>query len=187
MTACAMIGRFTPLLPVGIILLFLVGSRMGRQPPDLDRQTEEPQWRASLRTMNEALRQKNPRAAEMAWRDAYGAALASRDWEPMLEAGAAYLRIAEVAGTPAARYPKARTAFLAAFYRARQQDSLKGVLRAAEAFARLGDREVAAQCLTVAEGMAARGGDPQAQARVRALREGLLPRPAGGYTLPNAF
>ncbi len=182
-----MILRFTPLFAVAAILLIVVGSRTEPRPPAVERPTGEPQWTAHIRKMDDALGQRNLSAAQMAWRDAYGAALASRHWEAMLDAGNAYLRVAEAAGTPAAGYPKARTAFLAAFFRARQQGSLDGVLGAAEAFAGLGDREVAAQCLSVADAMALRGGDPQAQARVRALREGLFPRPGGGYTVPNVF
>ncbi len=93
------------------------------------------------------------RAALRAWHDAYAAALASRGWEPMLEVGDAALGLGDAAGTPEAARARARRAYLHAFTRARRAGSVDGVLRAAQAFADLGDREVAAQCLDVAERM----------------------------------
>lgn len=83
-----------------------------------------------------------------AWQERYAAALASRRWEPMLEAGDAALGLGD--GDARAR---ARQAYLVAFTRARHEGSVDGVRRVAQAFAGLGDHEVAAQCLAVAERM----------------------------------
>ena len=86
------------------------------------------------------------------------------------EVGEAYLRIGELANERQAAPPTARRLYLTAFFRARQQGSLDGVLRTAEVFAALGDREVLIQCLRVADQVAERAHDPQARARVEAFR-----------------
>lgn len=124
-------------------------------------------WAGYLQEVNEALAKKNVSAAVRAWHNAYVTALESRRWEGMIEVGDAYLRIGEVSGIREASKPKARTIYLAAFFRARQQGSIDGVLRTVEAFAALGDREVVGQGLRVAEQMAARARDAQARDRVR--------------------
>ncbi len=126
-------------------------------------------WAASLRRVEDALAQKNVSAAELAWHDAHGAALRSRRWEGMLDVGDAYLRLGEVAKGREAAEATARTLYLSALFRARQEESLDGVLRTAEAFAALGDREVVDQCIRIAELLAAQ--DPEGQADVRAFRE----------------
>jgi hypothetical protein len=117
--------------------------------------------------VTEALARGNVGAAERSAHIAYAAALASRSWEGLLEAGDAHRRIGEVSGQRAAAAAQAREAYLAALFRARQQSALDGVLRAAEAFADLGDQDAAARGVRIAEGLAAR--DPEAQADVRAV------------------
>lgn len=123
-------------------------------------------WAPHIKRVDEALAQKNFSVAVRAWGDAYTAALGSRRWEGMIEVGDAYLRIGERLAYRRAFVAKAREAYLAAVFRARQQRSLDGVLRATEAFAALGDRQVVAQCLTIAKDLAGR--DAQAQALVQA-------------------
>lgn len=94
----------------------------------------------------------------------------------MLEVGDAYLRIGKVVGSPKVAEAKARRAYLSALFRARAQRSLDGVLRVAGAFDGLGDQEVVAQCVRIAEGLAEQARDPRAQDRVRAFRERLANR-----------
>jgi len=121
--------------------------------------------------MNTALASPNVTAAEEAWHEAHRAALGSRQrWDGLIEVGEAYLRIGELANERQAAQPTARRLYLTALFRARQQSSLDGVLRTAEAFAALGDREVVIQCLRVADQVAERARDPQARARVEAFR-----------------
>lgn len=137
-------------------------------------------WTAHLERVEAALAQRNVSAAELAWQAAYGEALRSRRWEGMLEVGEASLRIGEVAGTRKLAEAKARQAYLTALFRARQQESLDGVLRTAEAFAALGDREVAEQGVYVAQRLAAaRAQDAQARERVRVVAERLSARLIG--------
>ncbi len=126
-------------------------------------------WADHIRTLDQALAQKDISAAERALQQAYLAALGSRRWEGMVEVGDAALRIGEVSGFRNVSKAKARENYLAAFFRARQQRSLDGMLRVTEAFAALGDREVAQQVLRAAEGLATHSRDGQAGDRVRAL------------------
>jgi hypothetical protein len=122
-------------------------------------------WAPHVERVDEALAQDNVSAALRAWGNAYTAALGSRRWEGLIEVGDAYLRIGDRVAYRPAFAAKAREAYLAALFRARRQNSLDGVLRAADAFAALGDRQVVAQCLKLARELAGR--DPQAQARVQ--------------------
>lgn len=69
--------------------------------------------------------------------------------------------------------PAARRAYLTALFRARRDRSLTGVVRAAEGFEALGDREVVEQALKVAAEMSAKDGDGAVAARLHALRERL--------------
>ena len=123
--------------------------------------------------MDEALARGDIGAAERHWHDAYRVALGSRRWEGMIEVGDGARRIGEVTGARATANTRARQAYLTALLRARQQKSLDGVLRTAEAFSGLGDRQVVAQCLRIAEHLAAEARDAQARERVSALSERL--------------
>lgn len=138
-----------------------------------EREASNAPWTGYLQRAEEALAQKNVSAAELAWHDAYGTALRSRRWEGLVEVGEAYLRIGQAAGSRKAAEPKARQAYLAALFRARTEGSLDGVLRAAEAFAALGDREVAEQGVYIAQRVAAQARDAQASERVSAFKERL--------------
>jgi hypothetical protein len=94
----------------------------------------------------------------------------------MANAGDAYRRIAQVSSARRHAMGKAREAYLAGFFRARQQQSLPGVFRIAEAFAALGDREVANTCVRVAETIATQVADPQGREQARASVERLARR-----------
>ena len=137
------------------------------------RESKEARWAAELKRMDDALGEKNVSAAEQAWHDAHVEALASLSWEPMVDVGDAALRIAWSAGSREAYEPKARRVYLSAFFRARREGSMEGVLRAAQAFAALGDMDVVRQCLRTAERLATRASDHQALARIRELQEQL--------------
>ncbi|MBI4240386.1 MAG: hypothetical protein HY613_01610 [Candidatus Rokubacteria bacterium] len=147
-----------------------------RQSAHVGREATRAEWTGHLRRMEEALGQQNVSAAVRAWHDAYVAGLGSRGWEGLVEVADAYLRIGEVPGFRKASEAKARQIYLTAFFRARQQGSLDGVLRTAEAFAALGDREVAEQALSLAQRLAAQTQDEHAQQRVRAATERSDPR-----------
>jgi len=130
-------------------------------------------WMIHLRQVDDALAKRDVGAAERAWRDAYAAAVASRRWEGMIEVGNVARRIGEVTGDRATADARARRVYLPALFQARQQKSLDGVLRTAEAFSSLGDRLVVVQCLRIAEHLAAEARDAEARERVSALTERL--------------
>jgi hypothetical protein len=145
-------------------------------------------WKVHLAGVEESLGRGDLGAAERASRLAYGEAVWSRRWEAMIAAGDTALRLGQAEGRRQAFEPAARRAYRAALLRARGQGSLDGVLRAAEAFAALGDREVAQGCLRIAEGLAAQTADPEAHARVEAFRERLASRwPDPGTPGPGFF
>jgi len=139
-------------------------------PPAGEREASAAPWTVHLRGVDEALAQKNVSAAEQAWHNAYGAALGSRRWEGLIEVGDAYLRIGEVAKGRKAAEARARRCYLAALFRARNEGSLDGVLRAAEAFAALGDREVVEQGIRMAERLAGRTREALALEQVRVFK-----------------
>ena len=145
----------------------LLGTAMTSFAPRRPDDARSGAWTAPLRRMDEALAAGDIRLAERAWHDAYRQALGSRRWEGMVEAGDAALTIRAAAKAQRLAVPTARQAYLTAFVRARRQGSVDGVLRTAEAFARLGDGEVVEQALQVARDLG--GVHPGVEARVRGL------------------
>jgi hypothetical protein len=121
----------------------------------------------SIQSVEEAVMHRNVTAALREWEDAYRAAVARGRWEQLVEAADAYREIGEAVGSRERFDAKAREIYLAALFRARQQDSLDGVLRVAEAFAALGDRDEVERCLRIAERLAAQ--DAEAKADVQAV------------------
>jgi hypothetical protein len=88
------------------------------------------------------------------WRDAYGVALRSRDWAAMVSVGDAAVRIDRIARLPS-DHPtgfraEARQAYLRALVDARAVRSRQGITRVADAFAALGDAEMAGRVRTLA-------------------------------------
>jgi len=132
--------------------------------------------------IDHALASGDIRAARGAWHQAYRAAVRRPQWEEMaalgdaaLERGVSGQRVGEV---------EARQAYLGALFRAKAQGSLKGVLRATEAFATLGDRDVVDEGLRIADATARRSSEPDAAGRVAALRaridaQARVPDPRG--------
>ncbi len=111
-------------------------------------------------------------AALPVWRDAYIDALGIPRWEAMAAVGDASLLLETLAPTvPYRRH--ARAAYLNVLIRARDQQSLDGVLRAARGFAVLGDRTVMEHSLQVADSLA--GSDRDRRDRVKDFVESLAP------------
>jgi hypothetical protein len=134
-----------------------------------------PAWRLALDTMDRALAAGDISGAEMAWRNAFGFAIRSRQWEALLAAGDGSLRIADHVLVKLPYRARAADAWQAALFRARAQRSLDGVLRVAEGFARLGDAEVLTQVLHIADDLAAADPSGEAQRRVLDVRNRLIP------------
>jgi hypothetical protein len=123
-------------------------------------------WTNPIERVDGALARKQYSVAVRAWQEAHSAAVAAPGWEGLLAAGQAYRRIGEATGFRKSADAKARELYMTALTRARRESSVAGVLRVAEAFHGLGDRDVALQCARIAERLALR--DPEAQADVRA-------------------
>jgi hypothetical protein len=149
----------------------------GTVPVEAQTEAVDP-WSVHLRRADEALARNDLSGAVRARRDAYGAALGARQrWDGMLEVGALARRIGAAAGTWQQGSAQARQAYLIALVRARQQQSLDGVLRTIEAFAELGDTAVVLQGLHAAKQLAAaRPSDTAAADRVQELARRLTDR-----------
>ena len=108
-----------------------------------------------LAAIDAAIARKDLGKAVFEWRDAYGLALGSRRWEAMADVGDAAVRIDALArrpvGQPTAFRAEARQAYLLALFQARRAKSQTGINRIANAFAALGDTEMAerARAITV--------------------------------------
>src|SRR5438445_7577815 len=133
-------------------------------------------WTAHIQEMNRALADNNPGESVRAWRQAYSAALSHPGWLGLLAVAAASLRLGVFPGLARGAVARARETYWIAFFRARQQHSLTGILHAAEAFSTLGDRPTVEQCRRVAEGLATRSGDGDDVDRVRLTAARLAER-----------
>jgi hypothetical protein len=109
---------------------------------------------AHLASVDEALARRDVTRAVVEWRDAYGVALRSRQWESMVAVGDAAVRIdaatSRPAGHPSAFRAEARQAYLRALFDARAAGSREGVQRVAAAYAAIGDAEMATMVRTMA-------------------------------------
>ncbi len=130
-------------------------------------------WTGAIERMDRAIAAHDISAAERALQEAYKAAVTSRRWDGMVAVGDAYARLGVAAHQGNEDRARARQAYLAAFFLARRQQSLDGVLRTVEGFSDLGDREVAAQCLKTAEALAAKSKTPGARHRVAGYADRL--------------
>jgi hypothetical protein len=156
-------------LLVALLILALAevvaeNARPGRSPA---------RWSHRVATFEEALRRGDTAAAGRAWTDLYRAARASRPWETMLEAGDRARRLGEVTGDPGTAAARARDCYLTALFRARQQGSLDGALRAGDGFAALGDTRMLEEALRIARALAAQSRDPRPGPGSRSLPPGL--------------
>ncbi len=160
---------------LGLAAGVLIGVVMvpSRQARGQDASHQGP-WTIHIERMDQALSRWDVTAAESAWRDAYSAALGTRErWDGPLEVGNAYLRIGQLAKGRQVAEPTARRLYLTALFRARRLSSLDGVLATAEAFAALGDREVVEQCAAVAITLGRRSSARHALERVQVARTRL--------------
>jgi hypothetical protein len=130
-------------------------------------------WTAHIQAMDQALQSNDPGESVRAWRQAYSSALSHPGWLGLLTVANASLRLGVFPGLARDAAARARETYWIAFFRARQQRSLNGVLHAAEAFGMLGDRSTVEQCMRVAEGLAARAGDAEELERVRVIASRL--------------
>ena len=136
-------------------------------------------WTEHIRAMDQALAQNDPGESVRAWRQAYSAALSHPGWLGMLAVAAASLRLGVFPGLSRGAAARARETYWIAFFRARQQRSLNGVLHAAEAFGMLGDLSTVEQCMRVAEGLSSLAGDASEVERLRGLATRLAERSLG--------
>ena len=150
--------------PLGLIALTMpclvaLGQFSARAPqPVMSRSWQEP-----LHSAEQALAQGDLGRAARAERVAYRAALSSGQWPGMIEVGDLRLRMhqgLDVRGTTVRA--EVREAYMIALVRARREGDLGGILRAAEAFARLDDDETVERSLLIASAFAARG-SPEAR------------------------
>lgn len=103
------------------------------------------------------------------------AAVESLGWDDLIAIGDARLRIGSAGGARPSGELAARRVYFAALYRACRAESLEGILRAAEAFADLGDGDVVEECLGLIE---LKVDDEEARRRVAALIQRLGPAQA---------
>jgi hypothetical protein len=146
---------------------------------------EDLEWRVRLAEAEAALAAGQTQVMMVRLRDAHRAALRTGRWEAMVEVGDVARRAGAVVAPPPRVLGTASRAYLAGLARAREQDSLDGVLRVADGFAALDDREMVEHCIGVAGKLAERAGGDQAVVRVltfteryrearSAAREGLI-------------
>jgi len=163
---------YTPLLALGALLLVLLIAgiaAMEMVAAEVSGAVDPQVWTAPLERAETALSRGDMPAARAAWREAYAAAVRSRQWDGMIAVGDAARRLGDRGGSSRESLARSRQAYLTALFRARREHSLEGALRAAVAFGELGDREVLAQALHFAEQYA--GSDPLEHARVRAVAD----------------
>src|SRR5262249_38216928 len=162
-------GVFIPIvLTVATLLGVLEVTAERSAHPSL--RPEPPSWSTSLSEMDAAIARGDLMAAASSRHQVYRAAIAERSWRAFLAAGDGSLRLGDATQSRDVAEPEARRVYIAALFRARSEYSLDGVLRATEAFVRLGDHDdVVAQGLSIARELA--GSDPESQARVREVAD----------------
>ena len=133
-------------------------------------------WAAHLDEVELGLATGDRARALRAWSNAWIAAQASQRWQPLLDVGHAAIRIGAATDSAAIGRANARRAYRAALIRAHAQHSVDGVLRAAESFAALGDRDVTEGALHTARKLAARAPDLNLRARVEVDAERIAAR-----------
>jgi hypothetical protein len=139
----------------GTALGSLAGARVKVASPERSlvmQETRHAQLSRQLAAVDAAVAAQDPTRAIYAWRDAYGLALGTRQWEGLVEVGDAALRIDALTGLPS--HPtgfraEARQAYLLALFQARDAGSRDGIERVAGAFAALGDAEMAGRARAI--------------------------------------
>lgn len=167
-----------PLVLSALVLSALVLGRLfvGEAPMRLARREPPASWTIAVQAVDAALGTGNVSAATQAWADAYRAAMRAGRWEALVEVGDAYRRIGEVAGKSESFDAKAGEIYLLALSQARRQECVECLLRVAEAFAALGDREHVELSVRLAELLAAQDAEAQDDVRMFTTRfPGRLP------------
>lgn len=160
------------LAALGVLALVALGPAGGSRPRGPAREPGPP-WGPHLHAVDEALGRGDRSAAVRAWQAAHAMAPGARSWVGLIETRQGALRIGDATGSRRAGGARAREACLAGLFRARAAGSVDGVLQAVEAFATLGDRQVAARGLRIAAALAEQRGDAGAAPRVRAAERRL--------------
>jgi hypothetical protein len=169
---------YLPILGLGALMLSLLVGGLAvfeRLAADAPSAVASRTWTVPLGRAEASLERGDAGAAVSAWREAHAAALRSGGWEGMVAVGDTAWRMAHAGAARSESLARARQAYLTALFRARREHSLEGALRAAVGFAELGDRDVAALALRIAEQQA--GGDPAARARVRDVADRWMSAP----------
>jgi hypothetical protein len=104
-----------------------------------------PAWARRTALVDEALEKGDLSRATYAWREAYGAALASGRSEGLIAVGDRAIRIAERSAGSGYFRSRARDVYVHAAFRARAERARDAILGIAERFERLGDTERAEQ------------------------------------------
>jgi hypothetical protein len=151
----------------------LTAALLGTAGPGAPVVEVEAPWARHIRASDAALASGDLAAADRALHRAYLVALPTRSWEGLLEVGDAHRRAGESAGRGGASRPPVREHYLTALARARQQSSLDGVLRIAERFAAIAERDGLGLALRVADDVVVRLPDQGARERGRAAIERL--------------
>jgi hypothetical protein len=156
-----------PRAPLWWIAALVIGLAAGTMGLASEPSVQDPDacWREALRRAETAFASGDAREAERAWEESYRAAMRPGAPEGMLALGHAYLRIGVAVRDPQAAVARARQIFLQVFVQARERRDAKVVADAGEAFASLGDREVADRIFAVAMELAVRNGDGRTAAR----------------------
>jgi len=116
-------------------------------------------WTNHIETMDKALAANAAGESIQAWRRAYSVALSHPSWLGLFTVANASLRVGTLPSLARSASALARQTYWIAFFRARQQRSVTGVLRTGEAFAMLGDCDAAERCARVAKALESNDGD----------------------------
>jgi hypothetical protein len=161
-----------------VLLWLLIGAwALAPGEPGGPRET---QWREPLERASAALSGGDVREARRHWEQAYRAAVGARSAAALLAVGHAHLKIGEAAVGAHSAVPEARRIFLAALFAARERQDAHGVAMAGQAFAALGDRDVANRAFDVAIALASSNRDASARERIAAV----VGRASGGIPEP---
>ena len=140
---------------VGLIVTGAVSVALVSQQRAVTASTARAAWETRIQVVERALERDDVSAAIYFWRDAYGEAWRSRQWEALFAVGETARRIDQVS-RGRSFLPEARHAYLEALFRARTLRSHEGMRRVATAFEELGDAEVAEHARSMASPSSAR-------------------------------
>lgn len=135
---------------VGVVAVTLLGVTGPSWSDDLEPRRST----SALAAVEEAWARDDVRAAVRAWRTAVGVARGERHWEALVAVGDASLRLGAIPGIHEWPEAGARSMYVEALFRARQQRSLRGIVQIAQRFAWLGDMEVVERSLRLTDSLA---------------------------------